>query len=1030
MIKRLYKRLLVINYFAVISFIYIFAAFDAKKSVLTDSENHLGSVIYQISSDNPSIIVGKLNTSLQTFISNGDTSSAGICLNTILKNIRLNTIDSMVMSNSYYYMGVFYLITGKNQEGINWLRLSAEIRENLKKLDEIYAKCLYNIGVAYNFLGDFNKMEQYSVRSFEIEKTLYGETSPVLLQGLSNLVTACLELKEYEKSISYGNTALKLVSNQEGSFLKSDIADLYINIGVCHTRLADYSKARLYLEKAESIYLTGLIKQDERYINLLNNLAVTYGFLGLNEKSGKYYERGISMAESYNSGMTFNLINSYAIVLGNTGKIKKGEELLANSLEKAKNTFGSGSRTYFEVLKNYAEYLRVYKIDKEKSLLLYKQCLDYLNNHKEDLLLRDPVLIGYAVALSENGESLKALESIQELLFLGLADKANYNLTSNPKIDQIEPDRRSLKVLKAKYVILWDNYKRSGENEFLKAIAGTSELIISILEKVRINISEEESRLVLGDRYRDSYIFAIRDFDLCHKKLQDPFFLEKAFEYSEKSKVAGLLASTRELKATQFHIPSDIAELERKLQNDISFYTAKLAEEKSKQSPNSSLISEWNGKLLNITQRRDSLIDLFEKKYPEYYLIKYNTQVVNFDNISGIIGRNNNYLNYVVADTVIYLFIANRKYQKLLTISIDSTFFDSIMEFRNLLSMPSPLNNAGIEFNKFQKLGYNLYNTLVEPARKYLISNKILISPDNILTYVPFETIPTTPGSGKDINYKDLSYMMKDFKISYTYSATFLAESVEKDFSLTNSLIAFAPVYTDRFDIDSLLYNRKGVTLHDLPYARQEAEYVSEMSGGELYINNEAREALFKSEAGKYDIIHLAMHTILNDQYPMHSKMLFYLDKDSVEDDFLNTYEIYGIPLKAKMVVLSSCNTGFGVLHSGEGILSLARGFIYSGSQSVIMSMWEVEDKSGTEIVKGFYQNLKKGNTKSNALRKARIDFLKKADQLRSHPYFWSTLVVYGNNAPLYYSKQLFLMVISGFSVIFLSLFFYSMKFR
>ena len=69
--------------------------------------------------------------------------------------------------------------------------------------------------------------------------------------------------------------------------------------------------------------------------------------------------------------------------------------------------------------------------------------------------------------------------------------------------------------------------------------------------------------------------------------------------------------------------------------------------------------------------------------------------------------------------------------------------------------------------------------------------------------------------------------------------------------------------------------------------------------------------------------------------------------------------------------------------------------------------MWEIEDRSGTEIVKKFYENLKKGYPKSAALQKARIDFLKNSDQLRSHPYFWSALIVYGNNAPLYYTRYI-----------------------
>jgi CHAT domain-containing protein len=149
------------------------------------------------------------------------------------------------------------------------------------------------------------------------------------------------------------------------------------------------------------------------------------------------------------------------------------------------------------------------------------------------------------------------------------------------------------------------------------------------------------------------------------------------------------------------------------------------------------------------------------------------------------------------------------------------------------------------------------------------------------------------------------------------------------------------------------------------------------------------------------------MHTVLNDNDPMNSTLIFSPENNTPGDNYLKTYEVYGIPLKAKMVVLSSCNTGSGFLVSGEGILSLARGFIYSGSQSVVMSMWEIEDRSGTEIVKKFYENLKKGQPKSAALQKARIDFLKSSDQLRSHPYFWAALIVYGNNAPLYYTRYI-----------------------
>jgi CHAT domain-containing protein len=341
--------------------------------------------------------------------------------------------------------------------------------------------------------------------------------------------------------------------------------------------------------------------------------------------------------------------------------------------------------------------------------------------------------------------------------------------------------------------------------------------------------------------------------------------------------------------------------------------------------------------------------------------------------------------------------------------------------------MPSPSGNAREDFVNYQKSGYRLYQKIIEPIRPYLISKKLLISPDNILSYIPFETLPMSPSTGDRILYNQIPYLMNEFDISYTYSVTFLAESMKRKSRWSNRLIAFAPSYSEPINIGTVLMNRQMVNglLPDLPYAKQEAEYVSSVTNGTLYENEKARETVFKSESGKYDVIHLAMHTILNDKDPMYSTLIFSSETDSVQDRYLKTYEVYSIPLRAKMVVLSSCNSGTGYLSSGEGILSLARGFMYSGSESVVMAMWEIEDRSGTEIVKGFYDNLKKGYSKSSSLRNARIKYLKEADQLRSHPYFWSTLVVYGNNNPLYFSKYFIILSLLAGIIIILFMVFY-----
>jgi len=979
----------------------------------------VSSGIFQDSSDNKShsIIsskeVDKLNLKLKGNLLSGNFSLCKPIIETILMMVSNSELDELTRSESYYLIGIYYSFTNEFSDAIQYLNLCIALKEKRKEYDELYAKALYNIGIMYFKIGNFNKHEEYSIKSLEIKKEIYGDSSPLLIDSYSSLAAAYIELQDYEKSLLYSNYGLAIATKHPENVDPYVLFNLYYNLGVVYIRLADITKTKLYLEKAEIIYKNNQLNNIPNYINLLNSMAITYENLGLLEKSNEYYEKGISLALSTNSAVAYNLINSYSISLGNASNAKKGASLLYDALSRAKIKAGEESGEYYEVVNNYASYLTEYKIDNKKSLELYGLCLDYLENNNENSVFRTSVLIGYSRALNEAGENQKALEIIQSLLFPGKILKSNNDLFTNPDINGTKIDKINLNILRLKYQILWSIYKKSYDQKILEAASSTSELIVALIEKLRINISEDESRLILGDKYRNSYIDAIHNFNLLYSNTGDNFFLVKAFEYSEKSKVAGLLASTRELKALQFNIPSHISNLEKKLQRDISLFNERISDETVKENPDLNILELWRDNLLETTRLRDSLILVFEKLYPDYYAIKYNTHVAEVKDIVKIAGRNGNYINYIVSDTLLYIFLANRKHLELLTERIDSAFFNNIRAFKNLLSNPSYSGNARADFKNYLSDGFELYKLLLKPLAKYFISNKIMISPDNILSYIPFGAIPMSAPSDENIFYRNISYMMDYFDISYTYSATFLLESSMKNYGRGNKTIAFAPDYPDPVDIQSVLKNRqsKKDILRDLPYAREEARFVSNIYRGDLYLNSDAKESVFKKEAGNFDIIHLAMHTIINDDDPMRSTLIFNKN-DSLEDGLLKTYEVYGIPLKAKMVVLSSCNTGSGHLSSGEGILSLARGFIYSGSQSVVMSMWEIEDRSGTEIVKMFYENLKKGYSKSEALQKARISYLRTADQLRSHPYFWSSLVVYGDNSPLNRSRHLIISVL------------------
>ena len=108
--------------------------------------------------------------------------------------------------------------------------------------------------------------------------------------------------------------------------------------------------------------------------------------------------------------------------------------------------------------------------------------------------------------------------------------------------------------------------------------------------------------------------------------------------------------------------------------------------------------------------------------------------------------------------------------------------------------------------------------------------------------------------------------------------------------------------------------------------------------------------------------------------------------------------------------------------------MSLARGFFYSGANSVVSSLWPITDKGGRDIMQEFYRNLSKGDTKSAALRKAKLDYLQNTEvpELK-HPYYWAGFVVLGDNAPLSGGNTMYWILIGA--LLFLGLLFISRKY-
>lgn len=337
------------------------------------------------------------------------------------------------------------------------------------------------------------------------------------------------------------------------------------------------------------------------------------------------------------------------------------------------------------------------------------------------------------------------------------------------------------------------------------------------------------------------------------------------------------------------------------------------------------------------------------------------------------------FLEYFVGDNNVFLISITNDQQSVYQIPTDS-LQHLITQIRKLLH---PTRSASADYKQFSEVTHALYNQFLKPAIRELSPeiNTLIIAPDGPFHYIPMELVLTAPIQAKSWN-KNTPYLLKDYDITYGYSASVLLEqSTLNTSSKSASVIAFAPSFNQDFEA---LNNQ------------QEVSQIQQSIPTQTYIGEAANRAAYFSSIDKNAILHLATHAIVNED-----------NEDSTfialsSGDHLYMKEIYGQPSNASMVVLSACKTGLGTLKRGEGVMSLARAFSTSGIPSTTMSMWSVNDKATSNIMEAYYQELSQGRRKSEALRRAKLTYLNQVEEKRFfHPYYWGAFVHYGSSNPL-----------------------------
>ena len=211
-----------------------------------------------------------------------------------------------------------------------------------------------------------------------------------------------------------------------------------------------------------------------------------------------------------------------------------------------------------------------------------------------------------------------------------------------------------------------------------------------------------------------------------------------------------------------------------------------------------------------------------------------------------------------------------------------------------------------------------------------------------------------------------------------------MQSQIESKNSSAGNWLGFAPEFIDQ----------------PLPNNKVEVQKIRELTNGKEISGKGATKNSFLEQAPNASILHLATHSEIDPLNPMLSKMHFYSDEERKGE--LTASEIYNLNLNANMIVLSACSTGLGDNESGDGVMSLSRAFTYAGISSTVMSLWKVSDKETSDLMVMFYENLKQGQTKNEALRNAKLSYLENVKEPELlHPYYWAGFVLTGDVSPL-----------------------------
>jgi len=808
-----------------------------------------------------------------------------------------------------------------------------------------------------------------------------------LLRNYEAIADVFEEIREYEVALSYYSVCQSL----NETIYKEDnkqLARIYAGLGSCFTHLNDETTASLY-------WGVGILETSLKYKNLA-------------------YTTNISINDSVSAAVnTFQLglVNMY---LGSRTK-NDAFTIKADSLLTQAVNYLEKYDPYNPKLGNCYNVIKQIQLDNKQTdsaLIFTKKAYNvHLRNrgkyHPMTIMAASNLASQYRY-INNNDSALYYAQKCVEFSFPGYSADSMYSL---PNFDY-----------PIDFMFGFDALKFKALNLLQMGIEKNDSIAINhafeITNKTSAYLSNNE-----GPNFGLGYINANSSYSdmlktggscymLCHETYPNRGYDKLAFQYYEKLKYFQFIANMNEEKLMiEADIPINIVERNRILKNKkIELKSTFIDNFISEELRNYDLTINILNRYLQLNDSLDGIQDYCINNFPEYFQLLNADQNFSLSDIQHSMDSNTAIINYFIDYKFIYSYVILDNDFRLFQTPIPSTFQPNIDSINQNILLGINMPDDSKLFADFGKYANYFYKKLFpSPLVDYISGkNRIVIVPEGMMYNIPFDVLLLEQPHSKEVDYVNLDYLIKHYALTVSYSMKMLLN--EDNLPELQDFVyeGFAP----KFDKQQLvLLNNENIhpfsgmrSFGELTSNIDEVMNVSEFfDNSKLFIGSLANEKDYKKYSPLTQIIHLPTHAQANVKNPLLSKIIFSMDdeKDGEEDNILYMHEIYNNPVKAQLVVLSTCESNKSNIQISEGVISLSRAFLNGGTKSVVSTNWWAHDQTTKDIMVDFFRGVKNEEPLDIALQKAKLNYLKNTDPQFAHPFYWANFVLTGSNNPI-----------------------------